>query len=80
MVKNGEDYADIYNYRNSRYFINSVMEARRKSNKDIVIFAGACQSFFEAIMAARSKFCLVSCKSVNRFYGSFDSSRKSCNN
>ena len=60
MVKNGQHYADIYNYRNSRYFINSVIEARRRSDKEIVIFAGACQSFFEAIMAARSKFCFIS--------------------
>lgn len=65
MVKNGENYADIYNYRNSRYFINAVVEARKRSNKDIVIFAGACQSFFEAIMAARGKFCFIPSKGIN---------------
>lgn len=61
MIKNGGNYDDIYNYRNSRYFIKAVMEARRneRPGKDIVIFAGACQSFFEAIMASRSKFCII---------------------
>lgn len=56
MIKTNGNYDDIYNYRNSKYFINSVVEARRASNpnKDLVIFAGACQSFFEAIMASRS--------------------------
>ncbi len=55
MIKNGTNYNDIYNYRNSKYFINAVIEARRaeRSNKDLVIFAGACQSFFEAIMQSR---------------------------
>ena len=55
MIKNSSNYNDIYNYKNSKYFINSVIEARRAAepNKDIVIFAGACQSFFEAIMASR---------------------------
>jgi len=55
MIKNGTDYNNIYNYRNSKYFINSVIEAKKAAspNKDLVIFAGACQSFFEAIMASR---------------------------
>ena len=56
MVKNGENYSDIYNYRNSRYFINTVVEARKETKKDLVIFAGACQSFFEAIMASGANF------------------------
>ena len=58
MIKNNTKYTDIYNYRNSRYFVNTVQEARRwSSNKnDLVIFAGACQSFYEAIMAAGANF------------------------
>lgn len=57
MIKNGTGYTDIYNYRNSRYFINTVREARRASQgKDLVIFAGACQSFFEAIMESGANF------------------------
>lgn len=56
MIKGGTDYNNIYNYRNSKYFINTVIEAKRaaRTDKDLVIFAGACQSFFEAIMASRS--------------------------
>ncbi len=69
MIKNNENYNDIYNYRNSRYFIQAVVEAKRASsqNKDVVIFAGACQSFFEAIMKVRSKFCIITSESINRF-------------
>ncbi len=81
MIKNGTNYNDIYNYRNSKYFINSVIEAKRaaRGGKDLVIFAGACQSFFEAIMDSRSKLCIFSCKSINRFYGSISSCRKNSN-
>ena len=82
MIKTGDKYNDIYNYRNSRYFISSVVEARKNArpDKDIVIFAGACQSFFEAIMASRSKLCFFACENINRFYGSIISRRKNSNN
>ncbi len=82
MIKNGINYNDIYNYRNSKYFINSVVEAKKaaRPDKDLVIFAGACQSFYEAIMASRCKLCFITCKSINRFHGSFISCRKNCNN
>ena len=58
MIKNGSDYNNIYNYRNSRHFINTVKEARKwGSNSDkLVIFAGACQSYFEDIMLAGADF------------------------
>lgn len=59
MIKRGTNYNDIYNYRNSKYFINTVKEARRYDNqnkKDTVIFAGACQSYFEAIILAGANF------------------------
>lgn len=59
MLKRGTGYNDIYNYRNSRYFINTVKEARRydkEHKKDLVIFAGACQSYFEAIISAGANF------------------------
>ena len=58
MIKNGKNYLDIYNYRNSKYFISSVMNARKwnKSSDKLVIFAGACQSFYEAIMDAGADF------------------------
>lgn len=59
MIKRGRDYQDIYNYRNSRHFINTVKEARRydrEKKKNLVIFAGACQSYFEAIISAGANF------------------------
>lgn len=59
MIKKGRDYQNIYNYRNSRYFINTVKEARRydkEKNKKLVIFAGACQSYFEAMISAGANF------------------------
>lgn len=57
MIKNGTGFTDIYNYRNSRYFIETVKEARRATkSKEIIIFAGACQSFFEAIMDSGANF------------------------
>ena len=59
MIKNGARYQDIYNYRNSRHFIQTVKEARRYDethNKNLVIFAGACQSYFEALMEAGANF------------------------
>lgn len=59
MIKRGTNYNDIYNYRNSRHFINTVKEARRydkENNKRTVIFAGACQSYFEAIISAGANF------------------------
>ena len=59
MIKSGTGYADIYNYRNSRYFIETVKEARKydvETGKRLVIFAGACQSYFEAIISAGANF------------------------
>ena len=58
MIKNGTKFQDIYNYRNSVYFVKSVIEARKfyENKKDLVIFAGACQSFYEAIIEAGANF------------------------
>ena len=58
MIKNGKNLLDIYNYRNSKYFVNSVINARKWQNSSdkLVIFAGACQSFYEAIMEAGADF------------------------
>ncbi len=51
-------FKDINNYRTSRYFIKSVQIARefQPSRDDLVIFAGACQSYFEAILLAGANF------------------------
>lgn len=58
MIKSGINFGDLRNYRNSKYFIGSVIEARkiRPSTSDLAIFAGACQSFFEAIMSSGANF------------------------
>ena len=49
---------NIDSYKNSRYYIQAVMEARRfEHNLDnLVIFAGACQSYYEAIISAGANF------------------------
>ncbi len=58
MLKNGSNYNNIYNYRNSRHFINTVEEARKwgRNSDKLAIFAGACQSFYEGIMMAGADF------------------------
>ncbi|BBB90317.1 MAG TPA: sporulation peptidase YabG [Methylomusa anaerophila] len=59
ITGNGKkDVSDINNYRNSKNFIAAVTLARvfEPSRDDLVIFAGACQSYFEAILSAGANF------------------------
>ena len=58
MVKGITDYIDLNNYRNSRYFVEAVMALRTYNSNydDLVIFAGACQSCYEAILDAGANF------------------------
>lgn len=57
MIKKGRFFNDIYNYINSRYFVNTVRRAREwDKRKELVIFAGACQSYYEALMSAGANF------------------------
>ena len=58
MIKKGTRFNDIYNYRNSKYFINAVKRARQfeHSKSDLVIFAGACQSYYEELINAGANF------------------------
>ena len=59
MIKKGTAFNDIYNYRNSKYFIETVNEARKwndAKSQNLVIFAGACQSYYEAIISAGANF------------------------
>lgn len=58
MLKKGMNFSNIYNYRNSKNFFETVVEARKwaKSSNKLVIFAGACQSFFEALIEAGADF------------------------
>ena len=48
----------MYNYKNSKYFIKCVKNAREfdTANNNLAIFAGACQSFFEALIDAGANF------------------------
>lgn len=59
MLKKGRDYYNLYNYNNSKYFVETVKEARKYDkiyNKNLVIFAGACESYFEELIAAGANF------------------------
>lgn len=51
-------FRDINNYRTSKYFVHCTQIARQfqPSRDDLVVFAGACQSYFEAILAAGANF------------------------
>ncbi len=53
-----EDYKDIKKYHNSQHFANAVRVARlyEKSRDDLVIFAGACQSHYEALLTSGANF------------------------
>ncbi len=49
MIKRGTDYHNIYNYRNSKYFIQTVKEARRYDQEqqgNLVIFARSLPELF----------------------------------
>ena len=58
FIKRRNDIYNIDNYKNSKYFIQAVLEARKfEHNLDnLVIFAGACQSYYEAIVSAGANF------------------------
>ena len=49
ILKRGMNYHDIYNYRNSKYFIETVKEARKydkENDKQLVIFARCLSKLF----------------------------------
>lgn len=58
MIKTASDFNDINNYKNSRFFVDSVNELRNfnSSYDELVIFAGACQSCYEKILDAGANF------------------------
>ena len=58
LNKNYKDIKDISEYKNSKYYIETVIQARsiRPSPSALVIFAGACQSDFEALLEAGADF------------------------
>lgn len=58
ITKGTKDFLDINNYRNSKFFVDTVSELRNyePNYDDLVIFAGACQSHYEAILDAGANF------------------------
>lgn len=58
MTKNTLDYMDLSNYRNSKYFVEcvSLLRSYKSNYDDLVIFAGACQSNYEALLDAGANF------------------------
>lgn len=58
MSKNIVDYMDLNCYKNSKYFVESVLKLRayEKNLDDLVIFAGACQSCYEVLISAGANF------------------------
>ncbi|WP_099191711.1 sporulation peptidase YabG [Tepidibacter mesophilus] len=58
ILNSNHDIKDLNNYRNSRNFIKAVSEARKYENAmdELIIFAGACQSYYEAILSAGANF------------------------
>lgn len=57
-IKKGANPNSLESYTNSRYFIDSVKIARKyKSDpNELFIFAGACQSYYEAIIKSGANF------------------------
>lgn len=55
---NKKGISDVNNYRNSKYFIEAIKKLREEkiSLNDLIIFAGACQSHFEALIGAGANF------------------------
>ncbi|HEY5561998.1 MAG TPA: sporulation peptidase YabG [Clostridiaceae bacterium] len=58
IVKGATDFMNINNYKNSKYYVDSVSVLRSyKSNyDDLIIYAGACQSCYEALLDAGANF------------------------
>ena len=57
MLKKNRGFNNINNYKNSKYFIETVKQARKYHKGDeLSIFAGACQSYYEGIIMAGANF------------------------
>ena len=57
-IKKDASYSSLESYTNSKYFIESVKTARKyqPDKNSLFIFAGACQSYYEAIMESGANF------------------------
>lgn len=58
VVRTTNDYLNLENYRNSKYYIEAVKALRNynSSYDELVIFAGACQSCYECMLDAGANF------------------------
>ncbi|WP_297520901.1 sporulation peptidase YabG [uncultured Clostridium sp.] len=58
LFKNNKNYLDENSYRNSKYFMEAVKALREynSSYDELVIFAGACQSFYEGILDSGANY------------------------
>ncbi len=58
VLRTPDDYLNLDNYRNSKYYIESVKALRNynSSYDELVIFAGACQSCYECMLDAGANF------------------------
>jgi spore coat assembly protein len=58
LKRKGSDRAMMSSYWNSEHYVNAVRRARRYENDldGLVIVAGACQSFYEALIEAGANF------------------------
>jgi spore coat assembly protein len=58
LLKDAESISDPTNYRHTPFFLEAVKKARGllPCRDDLIIFAGACQSNFEAIIAAGANY------------------------
>lgn len=58
LKKNSKDYGELSSYKTSKYFVEAVriIRSMEPSRDSLVIIAGACQSFYEAIVEAGANF------------------------
>ncbi|MGL4654471.1 MAG: sporulation peptidase YabG [Sarcina sp.] len=58
LFKNKQNYLDEESYRNSKYFMEAVKILREynSSYDELVIFAGACQSYYEGILDSGANY------------------------
>ena len=58
IVITGHDYKKNNEYKNTKYFIDSIKECRRiiRNQDELIIIAGACQSDYESLICAGANF------------------------
>jgi spore coat assembly protein len=58
IFKGAQDYRNLHSYRHSQYFLEAVKRARQyEPDRDaLVIIAGGCQSYYEALIEAGANF------------------------